>query len=141
MLGVTYKKEKKKRNNSNSVFLLLNLIDNSHTAVPTVSKSKLHKIMCSVLSNLSELLVRNDVKLDIRLFVCMVDSGYGLGRSLRARRPALPKGQKYQRVKSSICVSVGLPIVCIRPMADMGFLFCGVFWGTISHASIKLVLA
>ena len=69
----------------------------------------------------------------------MVDSGYGLGGSLRAHRPALPKGQKYQMVKSSICVSVGLPIVWIRPMVDMGFLFCGVCWGTIRHASIKLV--
>ena len=30
----------------------------------------------------------------------MVDAGYGLGRSLGDCRPAMPKGQKYQMVKT-----------------------------------------
>ena len=43
----------------------------------------------------------NHVKLGVslrgRYFV--VDTGYGLGRSLGDCRPALPKGRKYQMVK------------------------------------------
>ena len=64
---------------------------------------------------LSDILtVRNHVKLEIRSFVmnfnsegfslrilyCVVDTGYGLGRSLGDCRPALPKGRKYQMVKT-----------------------------------------
>ena len=58
--------------------------------------------------------MRNHVKLDIRSFVmnfksagfslrvlyCVVDTGYGLSRSLGDCRPALPKGRKYQMVKT-----------------------------------------
>ena len=46
--------------------------------------------------------VRNHVKLGVSLRVpyCVVDAGYGLGRSLGDCRPALPKGQKYQIVKT-----------------------------------------
>ena len=47
-------------------------------------------------------IVRNHVKLGISLRVpyCVVDAGYGLGRSLEDCRPALPKGRKYQMVKT-----------------------------------------
>ena len=36
----------------------------------------------------------------LRVLYCVVDAGYGLGRSLGNCRPALPKGQKYQMVKT-----------------------------------------
>ena len=46
--------------------------------------------------------VCNHVKLGVSLRVpyCVVDAGYGLGRSLGDCRPALPKGRKYQLVKT-----------------------------------------
>ena len=58
--------------------------------------------------------VHNHVKLEIRLFVtnfksggfslkvvyCVVDTGYGLDRSLGNCRPTLPEGWKYQMVKT-----------------------------------------
>ena len=58
--------------------------------------------------------MRNHVKLEIRSFVInfdsggfslrvlyfMVDTGYGLGRSLGDCRPALPEGRKCQMVKT-----------------------------------------
>ena len=45
--------------------------------------------------------VRNHVKLGIspRILYCGVDTGYGLGGSLRDCLSALPKGRKYQMVK------------------------------------------
>jgi hypothetical protein len=45
--------------------------------------------------------VRNHVKLGVslRVLYCVVDTGYGLGRSLGDCRPALPKGQKWLRHK------------------------------------------
>ena len=41
--------------------------------------------------------MRNDVKVGVslRVLYCVVDTDYGLGRSLGDCRPALPKGQKY----------------------------------------------
>ena len=47
-------------------------------------------------------LVRNHVKLGIslRVLYCVVNTGYGLGRSLGDCRPALQKGRKYQVVKT-----------------------------------------
>ena len=36
----------------------------------------------------------------LRVPYCVVDAGYGLGRSLGDCRPALPKGQNYQMVKT-----------------------------------------
>ena len=40
--------------------------------------------------------VRNHVKLEVslRVMYCVVDTGYGLGRSLGDCRPALPKRSK-----------------------------------------------
>ena len=69
--------------------------------------------------------VRNHFKLEIRSFVmnfnsggfslrvlyCVVDTGYGLGRSLGDCRPALPKGQKYQMVKTQTESQDRRPIV------------------------------
>ena len=49
-------------------------------------------------------IARNHVKLGVfskgTVLSCVVDDGYGLGRSLGDCRPALPKGQKYQMVKT-----------------------------------------
>ena len=46
--------------------------------------------------------MRNHVKQGVspRVLYCVVDTGSGLGRSLGECRPALPKGQKYQMVKT-----------------------------------------
>ena len=46
--------------------------------------------------------MRNHVKLGVspRVLYCVVDTGYVLGRSLGDCRTALPKGPKYQMVKS-----------------------------------------
>ena len=48
-------------------------------------------------------LVRNHVKLGVslRVLYCVVDTGYGLGRSLGDCIPASPKGRKYQMVKNT----------------------------------------
>ena len=64
--------------------------------------------------------VRNHVKLGVslRVLYCVVDTGYGLGRSLVDYRPALLKGQKYQMVKTQTEASS-----LNKPMADLGFLF------------------
>ena len=45
--------------------------------------------------------VRNHVKLGVslRVLYCVVDTGYGFGRSLGDFRPALPKGQSTKWLK------------------------------------------
>ena len=44
--------------------------------------------------------MHNHIKLGVSLRVLyMLDTGYGLGRSLGDCRPAFSKGQKYQMVK------------------------------------------
>ena len=57
--------------------------------------------------------VHNHVKLGVSLRVlnCVVDTGYGLGRSPGDYRPALPKGQKYQMVKTQTENHVKRPVV------------------------------
>jgi len=58
--------------------------------------------MHQFLSKSNILFVRNHLKLGVspRILYCVVDTGYGLGGSLGDCRPALPKGQKYQMVKT-----------------------------------------
>ena len=58
-------------------------------------------------------LVRNHVKLGVslRVLYCVVDTGYGLGRSLGDCTPALPKGRKYQMVKTQTESHVRRPVV------------------------------
>jgi hypothetical protein len=57
--------------------------------------------------------VRNHVKLGVslRVLYCVVDTGYGLGRSLGDCRPALPKGGKYKMVKTQTESHVRRPVV------------------------------
>ena len=69
--------------------------------------------------------VHNQVKLEIRSFVmnfnrwefslrvlyCVVDTVYGLGRSLGDSRPALQEGRKYQMVKTQTESRDRTPIV------------------------------
>ena len=71
-------------------------------------------LSCIVLGFTKSRCVRNHVKLEIHLFLmnfnsggvslrilhCVVDTGYELGGYLGDCRPALPKGQKYQMVKT-----------------------------------------
>ena len=49
------------------------------------------------------------VKLGVspRILYCVVDTGYGLGRSLGDCRPALPNGKKYQMVKKKLRAMIG----------------------------------
>ena len=64
--------------------------------------------------------MRNHVKLGVspRILYCVMDTGYGLGGSLGDCRPALPKGQKYQMVKTPAEANS-----LNKAMADLGFLF------------------
>ena len=57
--------------------------------------------------------VRNHINLGVslRVLYCAVDAGYGLGRSLGDCRPALPKGRKYQMVKTQTESHVRRPVV------------------------------
>ena len=53
----------------------------------------------------------NHVGVSPRALYCVVDTSYGLGRSLGNRRPALPKGRKYQMVKIQTQSHVRRPVV------------------------------
>ena len=55
-------------------------------------------VSCSVFCHYISLFVHNHVKQEV--LYCVVDAGYGLGRSLGDCRPALPKDRKYQMVKT-----------------------------------------
>ena len=48
------------------------------------------------------MIIHNHVKIGVSLMAlyCVVDTGYGLGRSLRDCRSALLKGPKYQMVRT-----------------------------------------
>ena len=52
------------------------------------------------------------------MLYCVVDTGNGFGGSLLDCRPALPKGQKYQMVKTPAEANS-----LNKAMADLGFLF------------------
>ena len=53
----------------------------------------------------------NHVGVSPRALYCVVDTSYGLGRSLGNCRPALPKGRKYQMVKTQTQSHVRRPVV------------------------------
>ena len=53
----------------------------------------------------------NHVGVSPRALYCVVDTSYGLGRSLGHCRPALPKGRKYQMVKTQTQSHVRRPVV------------------------------
>ena len=57
------------------------------------------------------LTVHNLVKLTCKVMCCVVDTRYGLGRSLDDCRPALLKGLKYQMVKTQTESHVRRPVV------------------------------
>ena len=71
------------------------------------------KLLYSLKGWMKDKTVRNHVKLGVspRVLNCVVDTGYGLGRSLGDCRPALPKGRKYQMVKTQTESHVRRPIV------------------------------
>ena len=54
---------------------------------------------------------KNHVGVSPRALHCVVDTSYGLGRSLGHCRPALPKGRKYQMVKTQTQSHVRRPVV------------------------------
>ena len=53
----------------------------------------------------------NHLGVSPRALYCVVDSSYGLGRSLGHCRPALPKGREYQMVKTQTQNHVRRPVV------------------------------
>ena len=58
----------------------------------------------------------------LRVLYCLVDTGYGLGRSLGDCRHALPEGRKYQMVKTQTESHIRWPIPSLnKPMTDLGF--------------------
>ena len=72
----------------------------SQPAMLTHSRSLIDQIqwMCAITLNYCT--YTNHVGVSPRALYCVVDTSYGLGRSLRHCRPALPKGRKYQMVKA-----------------------------------------
>ena len=54
--------------------------------------------LCAIMLNYCT--YTNHVGVSPRALYCVVDTSYGLGRSLGDCRPALPKGRKYQMVKT-----------------------------------------
>ena len=71
------------------------------TSFKVVGKLKTRGILVNVgrkLDVINSQAMRNHIKLGIflRVLYCVVDTGYGHGRSLGDCRPALPKGGKYQ---------------------------------------------
>jgi hypothetical protein len=75
--------------------------------------SKFLSKLVTVLENDNCCPARNHVKLGVSLKVlyCVVDTGYGLGRSQGNCRPALPKGRKYQMVKTQTESHIRRPVV------------------------------
>ena len=71
---------------------------------PTVKPTKkivgLNKTFASCAITLNYWTYTNHVGVSPRALYCVVDTSYGLGRSLGHCRPALPKGRKYQMVKT-----------------------------------------
>ena len=59
---------------------------------------KRNKILCAITLNYCTYTYH--VGVPPRALYCVVDTSYGLGRSLGHCRPALPKGRKYQMVKT-----------------------------------------
>ena len=90
--------------------------------------------------NISFEVVRNHVKLGVslRVLYCVVDTGYGLGRSLGDCRPALPKGRKYQMVKTQTESHDRRPVVWTNQWQICVFFSFEVRWGTggICHAGL-----
>ena len=84
--------------------------------------------------------VRNHVKLGIslRVLYCVVDTVYWLGRSLGDCRPALPKGWKYQMVKTQTENHVRRPVVWTNRWQIWVFFSFEVHRGTagICHAGL-----
>ena len=72
----------------------------------------------------------------LRVLYCVVDNGYMLGRSLGDCRPALPKVQKYQMVKTQTESHVWRPVVWTNRWQIVGFFSFEVCRGTtgICHA-------
>ena len=60
-----------------------------------------------------------------RVLYCVVDTGYGLGRSLGDCRLALPKGRKYQLVKTQTESHVRRPVVWTNQWQIWGFFSFG----------------
>ena len=67
------------------------------------------KITCAITLNYCT--YTNHVGVSPRALYCVVDTSYGLGRSLGHCRPALPKGRKYQMVKTQTQSHVRRPVV------------------------------
>ena len=65
----------------------------------------------SKVGTISYIIMRNHVRLKVSPRILYCDTGYGLGGSLGDCRPALPKGQKYQMVKTQTNSHNRRPIV------------------------------
>ena len=92
----------------------INLFQRYFTRIININDLKIQKNELYKMFRLYHSLnVRNHVKLGVslRVLYCVVDTGYGLGRSLRDCRPALLKGQKYQMVEIQVEIHVRRPVV------------------------------
>ena len=71
--------------------------------------SNMMKCPCTITLNFCT--YTNHVGVSPKALYCVADTSYGLGRSLGHCRPALPKGRKYQMVKTQIQSHVRRPVV------------------------------
>ena len=85
------------------------LLDSSHTQLQRdqVGTYYIH----TVRNHVKLMHVINSLGVSPRALYCVVDTRYGLGRSLGDCRPGLPKGQKYQIVNTQTESHVRRPVV------------------------------
>ena len=86
--------------------------------------------------------LRNQVKLGGSLrhgLYCVVDTGYGLGRSLGDWKPALLKGRKYQMVKKQTESHVRMPVVWTNQWQIWISFSFEVCWGTAGICQAGLI--
>ena len=114
----------------NCKYICLNLNDfmNLQKNLFNISKSS---PQCTITLNYCT--YTNHVGVSPRALYCVVDTSYWLGRSLGYCRPALPKGQKYQMVKTQIESHIGRPIVWVSLSYEVSWGTTGIYrrgiWG------------
>ena len=72
----------------------------------------------------------NHVGVSPRALYCVVEASYGLGRSLGHCRPALPKGRKYQMVKTQTQSQDRRPVVYTNRWQIWVLFSFELLWGT-----------
>ena len=82
------------------------------------------------LTQITPWIITLNLGFSLRLPYCLVDTGYGLGRSLGDCKPALTNGRKYQMVKTQTESHVRRPVVWTNPWQIWVSFSFEVYWGT-----------